>query len=274
MKQPELGKKIAEIRKAKRLTQEELVDRCNISIRTIQRIESGEVTPRDYTLKTIFAALDYDLDALAAAAGPEPQQPTHSFTFSDGLSRARAIKHLKMAVGVGIAYFVLRFGEGIMEYGRFNHSSFFSNWGYATVKIGVALTFVFLMRGFVVLGGLVNSRLLKLSALMYMLGALVIIGLDMVSVFTAAVELEVVILLYSIGYGVLGLLFGFSLFRLPASLGITPKIAGVLELVAACFSLTIIFSFIGPFVLIPAELLELVLLFRVMEQLQQSGEAS
>ena len=53
MKQPELGKKISELRKEKGLTQEELVDKCNISVRTLQRIESGEVTPRSYTLKTI-----------------------------------------------------------------------------------------------------------------------------------------------------------------------------------------------------------------------------
>jgi transcriptional regulator with XRE-family HTH domain len=44
MKQPELGRKIAELRKAKGLTQEELVEKCNIRVRTLQRIESGEVS--------------------------------------------------------------------------------------------------------------------------------------------------------------------------------------------------------------------------------------
>jgi transcriptional regulator with XRE-family HTH domain len=62
MKQPDLGKKIAELRKAKGLTQDELVQKCNLSIRTLQRIESGEVTPRSYTLKTIFTALDYNVN--------------------------------------------------------------------------------------------------------------------------------------------------------------------------------------------------------------------
>lgn len=62
MNQPELGKKIAELRKLKGLTQEELVERCNLSVRTLQRIEYGEVTPRAYTLKLIFEALDYKLD--------------------------------------------------------------------------------------------------------------------------------------------------------------------------------------------------------------------
>jgi len=59
MKQPELGRKIAELRKAKGLTQEELVEKCKLSVRTLQRIESGEVAPRSYTIKIIFAALDY-----------------------------------------------------------------------------------------------------------------------------------------------------------------------------------------------------------------------
>lgn len=65
MKQPELGKKITELRKGKGLTQEELVDRCNISVRTLQRIEAGEVTPRSYTVRTILAALDYDLSKIS-----------------------------------------------------------------------------------------------------------------------------------------------------------------------------------------------------------------
>ena len=43
MNQPELGRKIVELRKAKGLTQEELVEICNLNVRTLQRIESGEV---------------------------------------------------------------------------------------------------------------------------------------------------------------------------------------------------------------------------------------
>lgn len=61
MKQPDLGKRIAELRKAKGLTQEELVQKCHLSVRTLQRIESGEVTPRSYTIRIIFAALDYNI---------------------------------------------------------------------------------------------------------------------------------------------------------------------------------------------------------------------
>lgn len=58
IKQPELGLKIAELRKAKGLTQEQLVNKCNLSVRTLQRIEYGEVSPRTYTIKLIFEALE------------------------------------------------------------------------------------------------------------------------------------------------------------------------------------------------------------------------
>jgi transcriptional regulator with XRE-family HTH domain len=76
MKQPELGKKIAELRKAKGLTQEELVSKCNVTVRTLQRIESGVVTPRSYTIKLIFAALDYNIYNLS-----ESNSEKRIFTF-------------------------------------------------------------------------------------------------------------------------------------------------------------------------------------------------
>ena len=60
MEQPNLGKRISELRKAKGLTQEELAEQCKISARTLQRIESGVVTPRAYTVRVIYAALKKD----------------------------------------------------------------------------------------------------------------------------------------------------------------------------------------------------------------------
>ena len=77
MKQPELGRKILELRKQKGFTQEELVEHCNINVRTIQRIEAGEVMPRSFTLKTILNVLGEDLDNLKstkAAAGRRTTQ--------------------------------------------------------------------------------------------------------------------------------------------------------------------------------------------------------
>lgn len=62
MNQPDLGLKVAELRQLKNLTQEQLAEKCEISTRTIQRIESGEVDPRTYTLQRLRETLDYDFE--------------------------------------------------------------------------------------------------------------------------------------------------------------------------------------------------------------------
>jgi len=60
MEQPELGNKVLEIRNSKGLTQKELSELCNVDIRTIQRIETGDVLPRWSTIRILAAALDCD----------------------------------------------------------------------------------------------------------------------------------------------------------------------------------------------------------------------
>ncbi|MGB8191036.1 MAG: helix-turn-helix domain-containing protein [Chitinophagaceae bacterium] len=59
-----LHQKITSARKSKGLTQEELADLTNITVRTIQRIESGESIPRTYTIKAIAKALDLPFGSL------------------------------------------------------------------------------------------------------------------------------------------------------------------------------------------------------------------
>jgi uncharacterized Tic20 family protein/DNA-binding XRE family transcriptional regulator len=62
MQQPQLGMKVAELRQLKTMTQEELAERCDVSARTIQRIESGEVDPRAFTVRCLGEALDFDFE--------------------------------------------------------------------------------------------------------------------------------------------------------------------------------------------------------------------
>lgn len=70
MNQPELGNYIAQLRKEQGLTQEELVEKCNINVRTIQRIENGDVTPRSYTIKNILEALGKSIDDVFQKEAP------------------------------------------------------------------------------------------------------------------------------------------------------------------------------------------------------------
>lgn len=59
MQQPELGNKINELRQQKGFTQEDLADKCYLNVRSIQRIEAGEVIPRLSTLKILSEVLEF-----------------------------------------------------------------------------------------------------------------------------------------------------------------------------------------------------------------------
>jgi len=58
-----LGDIFKEARQLKGLTQEELADRTNINLRTIQRIENGKNKPRLNTLRSLVGELGLELDA-------------------------------------------------------------------------------------------------------------------------------------------------------------------------------------------------------------------
>ena len=60
MEKLDFGTKLIEVRKAKGLTQDEVAEKCKITVRTIQRIESGLVTPRAFTIKIISENLGFD----------------------------------------------------------------------------------------------------------------------------------------------------------------------------------------------------------------------
>lgn len=61
------GQLIKELRLKKGMTQEDLAAKTDINVRTIQRIENGEVDPRAYTLQSIAAALEVDFAVLAGS---------------------------------------------------------------------------------------------------------------------------------------------------------------------------------------------------------------
>ena len=72
--QTEKHKMIASVVKEKRTdlnyTQQELADLCKVSLRSIQRIENGEVYPRQYTLNELAKNLNFSLDILSSKEKP------------------------------------------------------------------------------------------------------------------------------------------------------------------------------------------------------------
>ncbi|WP_162427391.1 helix-turn-helix domain-containing protein [Pontibacter pudoricolor] len=65
-----IGQKISECRKAKGLTQEELAELSKVNLRTIQRIENNENTPRGSTLNMLCDVLQLETEELKKVEQP------------------------------------------------------------------------------------------------------------------------------------------------------------------------------------------------------------
>ncbi|MDX8338557.1 helix-turn-helix domain-containing protein [Draconibacterium sp. IB214405] len=70
----ETGKLIKELRIKKGMTQEELAEKTEVSARTIQRIENGQVDPRAYTLQMIAKALEVDYNLFKSIEADEKEE--------------------------------------------------------------------------------------------------------------------------------------------------------------------------------------------------------
>ena len=281
MKQPDLGRKISELRKAKGLTQEELVEKCNISVRTLQRIETGEVTPRSYTIKTILAALDYDLNTIAEDESTILHSTIekikqHLFLDVDMSKPADVIiKQLNIAWILGILFFLIGFFDGAAEYFRYKDDRIiFSTPVYVAIKISTLFTYILFQRGFILLGGLFKNYLLKIISFILIFGNILIIGYDIASIFYDSIERQYILGSEAVVFGCIGILFGISLWRLRKSVGAVASYAGVFEILAGFFFLTVVLSFMGFIVLVPAELFRILVLYKSIDLIRVKQEGN
>lgn len=74
-----LAKKVKELPLRQKSSQEELAIATQLSLRTIQRIESGETEPRGDTLKRLAKALNVSVDELTDVSGYKPLRLDKTF---------------------------------------------------------------------------------------------------------------------------------------------------------------------------------------------------
>lgn len=275
MKQPHLGKRIADLRQQKNLTQEDLVDKCNINVRTIQRIESGEVTPRPSTLKIIVEALDENFDELFST-----DQPTSWWrsllVLDEDLSHRKIKQILQTAWIAGLIYFALGLVEAAADY-IFLEESFLSvseQAFYIVTKTGVLVAYAFFMRGFIGIGKAYDNYLLKISSYLMVICYIIVIAIDNFHVIR---PMEEALYLFiqsgaALTFGALGIILAIGFMRLRSALGLITVVAGVFELIIALLFLTIIGSFIALLLLIPSVIIEIVILYKASEQLAKKTE--
>lgn len=239
MKQPELGKKISELRKAKGLTQEELVEKCNLNVRTIQRIEAGEVTPRSYTIKALFEALDYKWEELKFGFLEENQ---------------KVPSYLYLAFAAGLVYFFLAIFEIGMEYEWIEEGRQSDAASLIGVKIGTFITYSIFIMGWIKLETFIPNKLLKIS-LWSMFGANVIwYSVEVYALLSGQLVLEDIYLIKISSFGLCYAFLGIGYLAYKKLWSNISQIIGALGIVSGI----LIFSGIGVvFGLIPLALFEL-----------------
>jgi len=270
MQQPELGKRLTALCKEKNLTQEELVEKSHVSVRTIQRIEAGEVLPRMVTVRILLEALGESYESFSTNQNQVMETPKSTLPTPNRNT-------LLIAVLAGAVYLFSEIILGTMDIAWFTDGR---DWGFRMNAIYTSLTlvmvcsFALFAKGFIALSNVFENALLKVAA--YLL-VIVTLGKGILDVSTlSATNIEDVLIPYAalaVIMGALGIVFGVALIQLQDSMGELSRIAGILEIVMGCLLITVVLFFISYVVLIPTVVLEILVLYRGYEYLSKSPEA-
>lgn len=266
MQQPELGRRLTALRKERNLTQEELVEKSHVSVRTIQRIEAGEVLPRMSTVKILLEALGESPETFLT-------KPTIMETKNEQLEHSgRGI--LLTAVIAGAIYLAAEICLTAMDIAWFTKDRAWEQWTnlvYIGLSIVMLASYVLFARGFIFLSKLFENKLLTLGAYLMMATVMGVGILDSVTLFSD--NTEQLWLPYSIAAivsGTLTIVFGIALLRLQDGMGELARAAGILEILIGCTLVTVLLFFIAYVIMIPAIIVEILVLYRGYEYLSKS----
>jgi transcriptional regulator with XRE-family HTH domain len=264
MNQPELGIKIAELRKAKGITQDELAAKCNINVRTIQRIETGSVTPRGFTLNLICSCLGFKIEE-------KPITNRFILSFNQLLSgnfeniplRKITNSFIKYAWIAGIIYFLIGFGIAGLDFLRSKDNLFITGKViYIILKILIIVSAYYYFGGFVVIGSKLKNHVLVISSLITIFAIALFSFYDIISLFYNSIEKQTIDGGRSITFGIIGIVFGIGLIRLNKYYGSLASLAGIFNIIEGCFFLTLILWFVGVIFTIPSEIFEIIILYK------------
>ncbi|MBL7843531.1 MAG: helix-turn-helix transcriptional regulator [Cyclobacteriaceae bacterium] len=266
MQQPELGRRLTALRKERNLTQEELVEKSHVSVRTIQRIEAGEVLPRMSTVKILLEALGESPETFLT-------KPTIMETKNEQLEHSgRGI--LLTAVIAGAIYLAAEICLTAMDIAWFTKDRAWEQWTnlvYIGLSIVMLASYVLFARGFIFLSKLFENKLLTLGAYLMMATVMGVGILDSVTLFSDNTEhLWLPYSIAAIVSGTLTIVFGIALLRLQDGMGELARAAGILEILIGCTLVTVLLFFIAYVIMIPAIIVEILVLYRGYEYLSKS----
>ncbi len=281
MKQPALGQRLVSLRKEKNLTQEELVERSNVSVRTIQRIESGEVIPRLSTIKIIAKALAVDFESIVQTNQNQMEENKNlvSGLFNPTGNSETGKTTLMTAAIAGMVYLILEIAKTAMDFAwMINYFGQEGNIIYSVIVVCLVVSYFFFMRGFIVFGNLFENGLLKIVGYFLIIAMIALSALDIYSfiyfdsrgVATIPEELLLPYISAAIIFGILGIIFGAALLKLQDGMGELSKVAGILEIILGVFLTSILLFLLAYTLTIPATIIEIILLYRGYEYLSKA----
>lgn len=267
MHQPELGKKIVQLRKNLNLTQQELAMKSSLGLRTIQRIESGGVKPRNSTIDLLLTTLGVDRESLEdyKIKGASKNRLAVFFLIGDVTNRT-LLSSIQIAWISGIFYFLILVIENGLEYLVLTENEFelIFKVSYLLIKVWVLVSFSLFMRGYIVLSKVFENYRIRLSSYI-LIGVMTILVLsDMVKIFLVDNDqlITIFIVTQSVFIGFASMFFGLVLLKSQDSLGLLAKYAGIIEIMlGGCFVL-IFLSPIGMTLLVPATIMEIFILYK------------
>ena len=137
----------------------------------------------------------------------------------------------------------------------------------------MAISFALFARGFIALSVVFENTLLKVAAYILIVATGGMAILDVTSLLVE--EAETLWLPYSVAavlFGGLSIVFGVALIRLQDGMGELARIAGILEIVMGCMLITVFLFFISYVIMVPAVIVEILVLYRGYEYLSKSTE--
>lgn len=243
------------------------MEKSHVSVRTIQRIENGEVLPRMSTVKILLEALGESYESFSS------KPPQVMETSSTSLPIASRNTLLTAAVA-GAVYLVSEIILGAMDVAWFTGDR---DWGlwinavYTSLTAVMVVSFALFARGFIALSKVFENPTLKVSAYLLIVGTIALAILDVVSL--SMEDLDIVWIAYgaaAVILGALNIFFGVSLIRLQDGMGELARVAGILEIILGCLLVTIVFFFLAYVVMIPAIAIEIMVLYRGYEYLSRT----
>lgn len=265
MKQPELGQRILELRKSKGLTQEELVEMCNINVRTIQRIEAGEVSPRNFTIRTILEALGVESENFFKSEIEEEKKVRFTEKDKNAL-RIGWISAIVFTIAAGLSMF--------LEFTVLFDFEYSSDEILIRGVLGILTlgSLFYFMRAYRVLGSRLNNMTLVYGANIYFVmeavSTFIILILTIFSFDSSITELTSGVLLLVI-LGAAELIMGIGIMKLKDQFGTFASTLGIIRIVYGVMLITVVFAVFSILVAMPLLIAEIIFLYQISKKMDE-----